>query len=118
MMRAFRSGADDYVMKPYKCMDLTERIKAQVRARDAAKGFDDLATGALNATSSSVEGRDPAPTLLAFPACLLLVTKLAGLAERLHGARLAGRTANDSRLTKDSVRDSSGGGHSGGAALR
>ncbi|GFH22668.1 uncharacterized protein HaLaN_20168, partial [Haematococcus lacustris] len=84
VVQAFRSGADDYVMKPYKRTELTERIKAHIRARDAAKGFDDLAARVLEGTSSSVEGRDPGHTLLAYPACLLLVTKLAGLAARLH----------------------------------
>ncbi|KAL6763840.1 hypothetical protein V8C86DRAFT_3129258 [Haematococcus lacustris] len=116
VVQAFRLGADDYVMKPYKRTELTERIKAHVRARDAAKGFDDLAEGVLDGTLCSVEGRDPAPTLLTYPACLFLVTKLAGLVERLHGARLAGRTAKDSQLTEDSVRGSCGGGHCGGAA--
>ncbi|GFH23847.1 uncharacterized protein HaLaN_21535, partial [Haematococcus lacustris] len=45
VVQALRVGADDYVTKPYKRAELTERIKAHVRARDAAKGFDDIAAG-------------------------------------------------------------------------
>ncbi|KAL6762258.1 hypothetical protein V8C86DRAFT_695017 [Haematococcus lacustris] len=102
VVQALRVGADDYVTKPYKRAELTERIKAHVRARDAAKGFDDIAAGVLDfASASGDSGADAAPSLLAHPSCILLVAKLSGLAKRLHVHQLAAGTANDSPPSKD-----------------